>query len=247
MALTGYLTLPRDKPATALPLVVLPHGGPASRDRAGFNWWAQALASRGYGVLQVNYRGSDDLGYAFMARGFGEWGRKMQTDLSDGVRHLATKGIVDPARVCIVGGSYGGYAALAGVAFDHGVYRCAVSVAGVSDLHKMVQWSAAGLGRQDRVTQQYWARYMGAVETWDAVSPALHADAVNAPVLLIHGSDDTVVPFAQSAAMEGALRRAGKPVELITLKSEDHGLSRGATRLEMLRATVDFLAKNNPP
>jgi dipeptidyl aminopeptidase/acylaminoacyl peptidase len=111
----------------------------------------------------------------------------------------------------------------------------------------MVQWSAASLGQQDRTTQRYWARYMGAAETWDEVSPALRADRIAAPVLLIHGSDDTVVPFAQSAEMEGALRRAGKSVELVTLKSEDHWLSRGSTRLEMLRATVDFLAKNNPP
>ena len=247
LPLSGYLTLPRDKPAKALPLVVLPHGGPAARDSAGFDWWAQGLASRGYAVLQVNYRGSDGLGYAFMARGFGEWGRKMQTDLSDGVRYLAATGIVDPARVCIVGGSYGGYAALAGVALESGVYRCAVSVAGVSDIRKMVDWSATSLGQQDLETLRYWSRYMGAAGGWDEISPALHADHVTAPVLLIHGGDDTVVPYAQSVEMEGALRRAGKPVELITLKSEDHWLSRGATRLEMLRDTVAFLEKNDPP
>jgi dipeptidyl aminopeptidase/acylaminoacyl peptidase len=129
MQIPAYLTLPRGREPKNLPLIVLPHGGPAARDTADFDWWSQALADQGYAVLRPNYRGSV-LGERFLAAGFGEWGRKMQTDLSDGVRFLAKEGIADPSRVCIVGASCGGYAALAGVTLDPGVYRCAVSEPG---------------------------------------------------------------------------------------------------------------------
>lgn len=247
LALTGYLTLPRGRDSKKLPLVVFPHGGPAERDDPGFNWWAQAMASRGYAVLQVNYRGSEGLGWDFQAAGFGQWGRKMQTDLSDGVRFLAAQGTIDPARVCIVGASYGGYAALAGATRDPGVYRCAVSVAGISDLRNFIAWGQSREGDQGAGLKRYWARYMGAEATVGEISPALHADNVTIPVLLIHGNDDTVVPYAQSQTMADALRKAGKPVEFVTLPHEDHWLSSGETRLRMLQATVAFLEKNNPP
>jgi dipeptidyl aminopeptidase/acylaminoacyl peptidase len=246
--LTGYLTLPRGADPHALPLVVLAHGGPAARDELGFDWWAQALASRGYAVLQVNFRGSDGFGSEFLRSGFGEWGRKMQTDLSDGVYKLAAEGVIDPKRVCIVGASYGGYAALAGATFQHGIYRCAVSYAGPAELRIQLMDSRAKGGRE---ALRYWQRYVGARDLADPVlaevSPAQHAANVNIPVLLIHGRDDTVVPIVQSRKMAKALRDAGKPVELVELKGEDHWLSTGATRLQMLTATVDFLEKNNPP
>jgi hypothetical protein len=165
MELTGYLTLPFGKPAKRLPLVVFPHGGPAARDEPGFDWWAQAMASRGYAVLQVNYRGSDGFGWDHVAAGFGQWGRKMQTDLSDGVRYLAGQGTIDPARVCIVGASYGGYAALAGATLDAGVYRCAASVAGPSDLRRFVADWKQNEGSQGVGSQRYWLRYMGPTAT----------------------------------------------------------------------------------
>lgn len=248
LELSGYLTTPRGGPTKNLPLVVFPHGGPASRDTLEFDWWAQAMASRGYAVLQVNYRGSDGFGWEFLKAGFGQWGRKMQTDLSDGVRHLASQGVIDPKRVCIVGASYGGYAALAGVTLEKDVYRCAASVAGPSDLARMVSWSR----RQSGMTaQRYWLRFMGAEnvrdETLDVLSPALLADRVQAPVLLIHGRDDTVVPLEQSRFMADALKRSGRNVEFTTLAGDDHWLSRGETRLQMLRSVVDFLEKHNPP
>ncbi len=248
LEITGYLTLPKGRAATGLPLVVLPHGGPASRDYLAFDWWAQAYASLGYAVLQPNFRGSDGLGWDFLSAGFGQWGRKMQTDLSDGVVYLASTGVIDPKRVCIVGGSYGGYAALAGAAFDPGVYRCAVSDAGPADLRAML---ATATREDGAATTRYWARFMGVKNAsdpaLDAISPAKHAEAVTIPILLIHGRDDTVVRFEQSQIMADALRRAGKPVTLVPLTGEDHWLSRGETRLEMLKASAAFLQANNPP
>jgi len=244
----AYLTLPDRKPAEKLPLVVMPHGGPQARDSAEFDWWAQALASQGYAVLKPNFRGSSG-SWESISAGFGQWGRKMQTDLSDGVRALAKQGTIDPARVCIVGASYGGYAALAGVTLDPGVYRCAVSVAGISDLKKFDQWVITDT--RGHSSERYLERYLGASSpkdpSLDAISPILHIDNVNVPVLLIHGRDDTVVPFEQSELMFKALKRANKAVDLVIMKKEDHWLSRGETRLLMLQSSIAFLKANNPP
>lgn len=249
LAIHAYLTLPRGRPAHDLPLVVLPHGGPAARDTAEFDWWSQALADQGYAVLRPNYRGSN-VSVQLLQAGFGEWGRKMQTDLSDGIRYLAKQGIVDSGKVCIVGASYGGYAALAGLALQPAVYRCGVSVAGVSDLARMMQWEGRG-GLDNRYVTRYWDRFWGVSSSsdpaLDAISPIKHVDAVNAPVLLIHGRDDTVVPYEQSQIMFDALHKANKEVELVTLKHEDHWLSRSETRTQMLEATVAFLRAHNPP
>jgi dipeptidyl aminopeptidase/acylaminoacyl peptidase len=246
LSIGGYLTEPNGAPAAKLPLVVLVHGGPAARDEPGFDWWAQGLASRGYGVLQVNYRGSAGLGAKLFTAGFGQWGRKMQTDLSDGVRALVARGIVDPGRVCIVGASYGGYAALAGATIDTGVYRCAASIAGPSDLPAML----AAVNKTDEARagsmRRYWLRYMGAGDL-DAISPAKLAAKVSIPILLIHGKDDTVVPYDQSRIMASALQKAGKDVTFVTLNREDHWLSQGATRLLMLQSVVEFLERADPP
>ena len=246
LTIPAFLTLPAGS-GKDLPLIVLPHGGPASADTLRFDWWSQALAAQGYAVLQPNFRGSI-LDSKFLEAGFGEWGRKMQTDLSDGVHYLAREGIIDPKRVCIVGASYGGYAALAGVTVESGVYRCAVSVAGLSDLRRFRKWTIAN---KAGLTQRYWDRFMGAADQNDpaliAISPIEHVAAVTVPVLLVHGRDDTVVPYEQSDVMLSALKRAGKSVTLVTMKHEDHWLSRSETRLQMLQATVDFLKANNPP
>jgi len=246
----AVLTTPKARPEKDLPLIVLPHGGPEAEDDVIFDWWAQAMASRGYAVLQPNFRGSTNQGRAFMRASYGEWGGKMQTDLSDGIDYLAKAGVIDPKRVCIVGGSYGGYAALAGVTLQKGVYRCAVSVAGVSDLKKMVD-DAALRGGADSTGARYRKRQFGVASASDpkltARSPAYQADKADAPILLIHGNDDTRVPFAHSQKMAAALKSAGKPYEFVTLSREDHFLSTGRTRLEMLTATVAFVEKYNPP
>lgn len=247
----AYVTLPRGRPAKNLPLILLAHGGPTAQDEPGFDWWAQAFASRGYVVLQPQFRGSAGLGWEHLSAGFGQWGRTMQTDLSDGVRFLAAQGMIDPKRVCIVGGSYGGYAALAGPTLDRGVYRCAVAVAPVADPHGFLSWRRDRQIRSDSVALRFWTRFMG-VESYDDskladISPAAHAAQADAPILLIHGTNDTVVPISQSEDMDNALRTAGKTVSFIKLDSEDHWLSRSETREQMLAASVAFLNANNPP
>ncbi|MGB3711818.1 MAG: S9 family peptidase [Erythrobacter sp.] len=244
MEIRGILTLPPSREATDLPAIVLPHGGPTAHDIEAFDWWAQAFASRGYAVLQPNFRGSTGRGADFVRAGDGEWGRKMQTDKSDGLMALAERGIVDPERACIVGASYGGYAALAGVTLQQGIYRCAVSVNGVADLSSLTRLERTG-GRD--IISRSFDRQFGDDPDLDAISPSENAAKANAPILLIHGRDDTVVPFEQSARMLDALRDAGKPVEFVELEGEDHWLSNAATRRAMLKAAVDFVARHNPP
>jgi dipeptidyl aminopeptidase/acylaminoacyl peptidase len=245
----GYLTRPLDAPG-AVPLVVLPHGGPAARDVGGFDWLAHFLASRGYAVLQPNFRGSDGFGKAWEEAGHGQWGvGVMQHDVTDGVAALVSAGIADAERICIVGASYGGYAALAGAAFTPELYRCAAAIAGVSDLRAMLQSTRNRMGGFS-ATLSYWRLAMGvdegreSAERLRAASPIEHVANVRAPVLLIHGLDDTVVPIVQSRDMATALQDAGKTVELVELEGEDHWLSGAKTRLATLQALDAFLAKH---
>lgn len=245
LKMEGVLTLPPHRPAKNLPAVVMPHGGPTAHDEPGFDWWAQAYASRGYAVFQPNFRGSTGYGDAFQQAGHGEWGRKMQTDISDGVAELVRQGVVDPKRVAIVGASYGGYAALAGVTLQQGLYRCAVAVAGIGDLGRLVSREISG--SNDPVLTRWLKAEIGTGRDLKMVSPQRYADKVTVPVMLIHGKDDTVVDYAQSSAMANALRDAGKPVEFVTLQGEDHWLSKSATRQAMLEASVNFVLKHNPP
>jgi dipeptidyl aminopeptidase/acylaminoacyl peptidase len=250
LALSGVLSLPPDRPAKGLPLIVMPHGGPEDRDYAVFNWWAQLFAARGYAVFQPNFRGSSGDGAALLDAGFGEYGRKMLTDMSDGVAALAQKGVVDPKRACIVGWSYGGYAAQAGVTLQHRLYRCAVSMAGLSDLPHFLNYVVKVSGA-DGDGLRYWRRYMGVTSPFDpspaTISPARHAADADAPILLIHGKDDSVVPIEQSLQMQRALKAAGKPVELVTLPNADHWLLHEDTRLAMAKASLAFVLKYNPP
>jgi dipeptidyl aminopeptidase/acylaminoacyl peptidase len=251
LEIPAYLTLPPGAPETGgkLPLIVLPHGGPASRDHAGFDWWVQFLATRGYAVLRPQYRGSSGFGDAFEEAGRKEWAGKMQTDLLDGIAALAAQGIVDPERVCIVGASYGGYAALAGAALHPEAYRCAVSVNGVADLGLFEGEQIRAYGEQSG-SIDYWRRAIGSVVAdaglIAASSPARHAKNIGGPVLLIASSDDTTVPYEQSVVMKRALDKAGKSAELVTLQGDDHYLSTSATRTRMLEALEAFLAKNLP-
>lgn len=246
----AYLTLPMGRDPKNLPLIVFPHGGPMARDEPGFDFFSQGLASLGYAVLQPEFRGSAGFGKDLLWAGFGEMGKKMQTDLSDGVRALAAQGLIDPKRVCIGGWSYGGYAALAGAALDPGVYRCAISGAGVSDTRKNLEYWRAGNPREDS-NQRYWKRFLGVTDLSDskidAINPVNHASKITIPVLLIHGREDTTVPYEQSVFMANAMDSAGKKYEFVKLDGEDHHLSRSKSRLEAMKAMRDFLLKYNPP
>jgi dipeptidyl aminopeptidase/acylaminoacyl peptidase len=241
----AYLTLPTHREAKALPLVVLPHGGPEARDYLNFDWQPQALASLGYAVLQPNYRGSSGYGLTFTAAGHGEWGRKMQTDLSDGVRDLVKQGIVDPKRVAILGASYGGYAALAGATLDPGVYNCAISIAGVADIPRMLSYDQEKTDRSG-VVKYYWREYLGDPGRYNDISPRYQAAHASCPILLIHGKDDTVVEFTQSVEMNKALLDAGKTVEFVQFDGQDHWETNESARIDMMRHAVDFLKKYNP-
>lgn len=245
LRIAAYLTMPAGKGERSLPLVVLPHGGPHARDYIQFDWLAQFIASRGYAVLQPNFRGSAGYGDAFAARSDGEWGLSMQDDLEDGVRKLIADGIADPGRIAIVGASYGGYAALMGTVRTPDLYRCAISIAGIGDLIDLL------VDSEDYSSQGYWRREIGS--RWEdrerllQVSPRRQVDRITAPILLIHGTADRSVPESQSRAMARALSSAGKDHELLILKDADHYLSRGVDRIETLKAIERFLARHMAP
>ena len=245
LRIPAYLTLPPGKTAKNLPVVVMPHGGPDARDIVGFDWWAQFLANRGYAVLQPNYRGSSGYGRKYTEAGLRQWGLKMQDDISDGVKQLIADGIADPKRVCIVGASYGGYAALAGATFTPDLYACAMSVAGVSDLPEFLFEVRSDTG-QDSQGTSFWSSRIGS--DWEesdrlkATSPARHADQVKCPILLMHGEGDTTVRIKQSELEYAALKEAGKNVQFIRFAGEDHYLDFADTRIRMLKELEKFLA-----
>jgi dipeptidyl aminopeptidase/acylaminoacyl peptidase len=247
LEISGVLTLPVGREAKALPVVVMPHGGPAARDTLDFDWMAQAFASRGYAVLQPNFRGSTGYGQAFELAGHGEWGGKMQTDVSEGLASLASLGLVDAKRACIFGGSYGGYVALAAVTLQQGLYRCAVSYAGVADLQALWKLDARRYGDGNSAGGRSFLTSIGSGADLKTRSPITYASRADAPVLLVHGEDDTVVDFDQSLMMEKALKAAGKSVQLVRLPGEDHWTSRARTRAALLTAAVSFVEANNPP
>ncbi|HEX4159304.1 MAG TPA: alpha/beta fold hydrolase [Rhizomicrobium sp.] len=240
LAIHAYLTLPPGAAAHNLPTIIFPHGGPEARDMLQFDWWAQFMASRGYAVLQPNFRGSSGYGSDFIKAGDGEWAGKVQYDVQDGVKKLIADGIADPKRICIVGASYGGYMALAGATFSPGLYACAVSYAGPSDLDRLLYTNGF-----ESEAISVWKRRIGADldrHKLDQQSPADFADQVKIPVLLLHSERDTTVPIIQSEIEDKALEHAGKQVEFDILPGDDHYLEFADTRIELLRKVEAFLA-----
>ncbi|OYX51919.1 MAG: S9 family peptidase [Sphingomonas sp. 32-66-10] len=238
--IAAVLTTPKGR-SGALPLIVMPHGGPRARDSEVWDWWTQFLADRGYAVIQPNYRGSTGYGTKFMELGEGQWGRAMQDDLDDSVKALAELGIADPKRVCMVGASYGGYAALRAAQRDGDKYRCAISYAGVSDLNRMIRYQSNFLYSKARGD---WLRRQ-ASDLKD-VSPVNFPASFGIPVLIMHGEEDRVVPIIQSRVMAQKLKSAGKDVTYIVQPLGDHHFSRQQDRLEFLKEMEAFLAKHNP-
>lgn len=249
-ALFGYLTRPPGAPEDARPpLIVMPHGGPEARDHLSYDRWAQFLATRGYQVFQPNFRGSSGMGRAFAEAGYRQWGGRMQDDLTDGVERLIADGRADRDKVCIVGASYGGYAALQGGAAQPDLYRCAVSIAGVSDLEAIMRWERSEAGA-DSDRYEYWVRSIGDPRAdeaaLEAASPIRRAADWRVPVLLIHGEDDDVVPPSQSRDMNRALSRAGKDVRLVVLEDAGHNNWSTAQETTALTEIEAFLARHLP-
>lgn len=246
LKIPALVTIPKKRVESLqhLPAVILPHGGPSSHDWLGFDWLAQALANRGYLVMQPQFRGSTGFGLDHWLAGEGQWGRGMQDDLSDGVQALVKQKLIDPKKVCIVGASYGGYAALAGAAYSPEIYRCAVSINGVADLRAMIASEKRAHGRDHYITR-YWKTLISGSDADDKVlqrlSPSENAESIVAPILLLHGEDDEVVEFEQAKIMRKSLKKAKKSVKLVKLKGEDHFLSKSATRLQTLKELVSFL------
>ena len=239
--ISAVLTVPAGREAKNLPLILMPHGGPVARDYEQWDWWAQFLADRGYAVLQPNYRGSSGFGTAFADKARGQWGLAMQDDLDDAVAWAASSGLADPARVCIVGASYGGYAALRAATRGGSRYRCAVSFAGVSDLAAMVRYDGRFLyGNYSR----NWMKEQA--PDFRAVSPIHQAARVSIPVLLMHGKKDRTVLVGQSRDMAEKLEKEGKSVTYIEQPEGDHYFTREADRLQFLQALEAFLKQHNP-
>ena len=244
LTIPALLTVPRGAELQKLPLIVMPHGGPETHDQVGFDYMPQYFANRGYLVLQPNFRGSDGFGTEFTEAGYGGWGSSMQHDITDGVNALIAGGQVDPERICIVGWSYGGYAALAGGAFTPDLYQCVASIAGVSHLPQILVDERRDHGR-DHWVIEYWEDAMANGDASRDIlrekSPALHAERFQAPVLLMHGRDDLVVKINQSRLMRRALRRADHAVEFIEFKGGDHSLLTPGDRLDVLRELDKFI------
>lgn len=239
LEIEGFLTVQKDETKSPLPTIIFPHGGPISFDDGGFDYWTQYFASRGYAVLQMNFRGSSGYGYDFMASGLQSWGLEMQNDVEDGTRWLIEEGIADPDRICVVGASYGGYAALMEATRNPGLYRCAVSFAGVTDVAYLVR-SSRRYTNYEIVKEQIGSD----LKELRQRSPLNFADQINIPVLLGHGTDDRSVNIQHSRKMNQALEKSGKDVTYLEFEDGDHYLSNEVHRLQFFKAMDSFLQSN---
>ena len=244
LAIHGYLTLPQGRDPRNLPVVVNVHGGPWARDVWGFNPEVQFLANRGYAVLQVNFRGSTGYGRKFWEASFREWGRKMQDDLTDGVQWLIAQGVADPSRIAIYGGSYGGYATLAGLAFTPDLYACGVDYVGVSNLLTFM-----------KSIPPYWKPFLAMLQEMvgdmekdeamlRAASPVFSADRIKSPLLIAQGAKDPRVVKSESDQMVDAMRKRGVEVEYLVKDNEGHGFRNEENRFEFYEAMERFLARH---
>jgi len=245
LLISGYLTIPKGLPAKSLPLVVWPHGGPWARDAYGYHAFAQFLANRGYAVLQPNFRGSTGYGKKFLNAGNGEWGRKMQDDLTWGVKTLVSDGTADPKRIGIGGGSYGGYATLAGVAFTPTIYAAAVAIVAPSNLITLLDaippyWEA---GRRQMYTRMADPTTPEGKALLVAESPLTRAQAIVTPLLVVQGKNDPRVNIRESDQIVAAVRDNGRPVEYLVAPDEGHGFARPINNLAMVTEMEEFYAR----
>lgn len=239
LELEGYLSLPKNFAKKPIATIILPHGGPMAEDGKGFDMFSTFMANRGYAVFQPNFRGSSGYGHDFMMQAVGGYGLEMQDDLEDAVKYLVAEKIADPKNICIVGASYGGYAALMGATKTPDLFKCAVSFAGMSDLVKMrdnFRWFA----NKNTARKQFGEDKDQLKQT----SPVRMAEKVKIPILLIHGDDDVVVPVNQSRIMADALKDEGKQYEYIELEEGTHNLDYLPHRQQTFEAMEKFLQKH---
>jgi dipeptidyl aminopeptidase/acylaminoacyl peptidase len=245
LKIRGYVTVPKDYVAgEKLPLIVNPHGGPFGvRDYWGYNPEHQFFASRGYAVVQVNYRGSGGYGRDFEQAGYGEWGRKMQHDLSDAVHYLVEEGIADPDRVCIYGGSYGGYATMAGMTFTPELYRCGINYVGVTDVPLLF----SSMPRHWEPLKELMKVQIGDpkdAEFMDSISPLAHVDKIDDPILIVHGRRDPRVVIDHAEKLRRQMKRLEREFEWLVKNNEGHGFRKEENRLELYKTMEDFLAQH---
>ncbi len=244
LTIHGYLTLPKNVEPKNLPVVVNPHGGPWARDTWGFQPHVQFLANRGYAVFQMNFRGSTGYGKAFWARSFKEWGGKMQDDITDGVHWLINEGIADKKRIAIFGGSYGGYAVLAGLAFTPDLYACGIDFCGVSNLFTFMQSFPPYWKPMLEMMYEMVGHPETEKELLTARSPIFHVANIKAPLLVAQGAKDPRVSMNESNQIVEALRARGIEVEYIVKENEGHGFANEENRIEFYERMEQFLAKH---
>jgi dipeptidyl aminopeptidase/acylaminoacyl peptidase len=246
LTIRGYLTLPPGRGERGLPLIVLPHGGPFVRDSWVFDQEVQFLASRGYAVLQPNFRGSTGYGRDFVARGYGQLGGGMIDDIEDGIDWLVGQGTADRGRVCIMGSSYGGYAAMWAATRSPERYRCAISWAGPTDLRAMVRYDTNAFVPR-RYVREFRQRIEGEERTdLNAISPLRQQQRLRVPVLVGHGENDITVPVDQSRRLVDALRRRRAEHEAVVYAKAGHSFTMSEERADWLRRIEAFLARHNP-
>lgn len=246
LLLHGYLTFPKDRSQKNLPMVVMPHGGPRTRDVWGYDPDVQFLANRGYAVLQVNYRGSVGYGDDFMKKGRRKVGTETQNDITDATRWAIDRGFADPQRVAIMGGSFGGYSAMMGVAKETDLYRCAINIAGVSDWIELIKVKKDIFPVSYGPSVNIIGDPVKDAEELKAISPRYLAGNIKVPVLLIHGRDDPAVPYGQAKLMVAALEKAGCTFEFMSKYNEQHGLRNYQNRVEMYQRIDAFLRQYMP-
>jgi dipeptidyl aminopeptidase/acylaminoacyl peptidase len=237
----AYLTMPHRGIKENNPAIIVPHGGPMARIYEGFDWFTEFFASRGYVILQPNFRGSSGYGFEFALQSIGDWGGVMQDDLGDAANWLAANYSVDKKSICILGGSYGGYAAMMGAVKQQGIFKCAASFSGISDLDLLLT-KARKFTNYDIVKKQ-----IGSDATYRKNrSPVNHAENIDIPMMLIHGESDLIVHVDQSRRMFKALQKYNKPVEYIELENGDHFMSIEGNRLKVLTSFERFLNEHIP-
>ena len=241
LEIEAYLTPPHSGAVEDSPAIVIPHGGPMARDYGGFDWLTQFFASRGYTVLQPNFRGSSGYGFEFAMESIGGWGGAMQDDLADAAFWLIENQNVDPQRICILGGSYGGYAAMMAAAKQQAPFKCAASFAGVSDLQRLLK-DAKKFFRYEIINKQFGTD----INKLKRQSPINYVKQIRMPVMLIHGDMDRLVDVEHSRAMYKAMKKHKKQVEYIELENGDHHMSIQENRLRVLSTLEDFLSEHLP-